>query len=131
MAAHAFLYRRGLARKMGAMPLVLLTTTGRKTGRRHTLPLGAIPEGDGWVVIASNGGAPTHPGWWLNLMANPNATLQVNDRVMKVQMAEISDPAERQRVWKQVVSTSKGYARYPTKTSRVIPLGLLRPISEG
>src|ERR1700758_1357687 len=61
MAAHAFLYRRGLARKMGRMPLILLTTMGRSTGRPSTVPLGAVREGEGWVVIGSNGGADVDP----------------------------------------------------------------------
>jgi F420H(2)-dependent quinone reductase len=124
---HRFMYR-GLARKMGEMQQVLLTTTGRKSGKLHTVPLGAIREGDGWVVIASYGGADIDPSWWLNMKANPDVTVQVNDQVIKARMQEITDPAERERIWNTVVSTMKGYANYPKKTSRVIPLGLLRPI---
>ena len=80
---HRFMYRRGLARKMGQMQQVLLTTTGRKSGKPHTVPLGAIREGDGWVVIASFGGADVDPSWWLNMKANPDVTVQVNDQVIK------------------------------------------------
>ena len=127
-AIHRFMYRRGLARKMGQMQQVLLTTTGRKSGKPHTVPLGAIREGDGWVVIASFGGADVDPSWWLNMKANPDVTVQVNDQVIKARMQEITDPADRERIWKTVVSTMKGYANYPKKTSRVIPLGLLRPV---
>lgn len=127
--AHGFLYRRGLARKMGRMQQVLLTTTGRTSGRPHTVALGAVPEGDGWIVIGSYGGAQVHPNWWLNMVANPNVTLQVNDRVVKARMQEITDPAERERIWNNVVASGKGYANYPKKTSRVIPLGWLRPVS--
>jgi F420H(2)-dependent quinone reductase len=126
---HRFMYRRGLARKMGEMQQVLLTTTGRKSGKPHTVPLGAIREGDGWVVIASYGGADIDPSWWLNMKANPNVTVQVNDQVIKARMQEITDPADRERIWNTVVSTMKGYANYPKKTSRVIPLGLLRPVT--
>jgi F420H(2)-dependent quinone reductase len=128
-AVHGFLYRRGLARKMGQTQTVLLTTTGRKSGRSYTVALGAVPEGDGWVVIGSNGGAHVHPNWWLNLMANPEVTLQVNDKVMKVRVQEITNPADRERIWNNVVASGKGYANYPKKTSRVIPLGWLRPVS--
>ena len=127
-AVHGFLYRRGLARKMGQMQTVLLTTTGRKSGRPQTVPLGTIREGDGWVVIGSYSGAPVHPNWWLNMAANPHVTLQVNDQVIKARMQEITNPADRERIWNAVVATAKGYANYPKKTSRVIPLGLLRPI---
>ncbi len=127
-AVHGFLYRRGLARKMGPMQQVLLTTIGRKTGRPHTVALGAVPEGDGWIVIASNGGAKVNPNWWLNMAANPNVTLQVNDHVIKARMQEITNPADRERIWNNVVASGRGYANYPKKTSRVIPLGWLRPV---
>ena len=127
-AVHRFMYRRGLARKMGVMQLVLLTTTGRKTGKPHTVPVGTVREGDGWVVIACYGGADVDPSWWLNMVANPDVTIQVNDQVIKARMQEITDPADRERIWNSVVSTMKGYANYPKKTSRVIPLGLLRPV---
>jgi F420H(2)-dependent quinone reductase len=127
-AVHRFMYRRGLARKMGVMQVVLLTTTGRKTGRPHTVPLGAVPEGDGWVVVGSFGGADVDPSWWLNMVANPDVTLRVKDQVINARMQEITNPADRERIWNTVVSTMKRYANYPKKTSRVIPLGLLRPV---
>jgi deazaflavin-dependent oxidoreductase (nitroreductase family) len=116
-----FMYRRGMVRKMGKMQQVLLTTTGRKSGQPHTVPLGAVREGDGWVVIASFGGADVHPNWWLNMVANPNVTLQVNDEVIKARMQEITNPAEYERVWNTVVATMKGYDNYTKKTSRKIP----------
>jgi deazaflavin-dependent oxidoreductase (nitroreductase family) len=112
---------------MGQMQTVLLTTTGRKSGRPQTVALGAVREGDGWVVIGSNGGADVHPNWWLNIVANPHVTLQVNNDLIKARMQEITNPADRERIWNNVVASSKGYANYPKKTSRVIPLGLLRP----
>jgi len=126
-AAQAFMYRRGLIRKMGKMQQVLLTTVGRKSGKPRTVQLGAVPERDGWVVIGSAGGADAHPNWWLNMVANPNVTVQVNDNVIKARMQEITNPAEYERVWNTVVATMKGYANYPKKTSRKIPLGWLRP----
>jgi len=126
-AAQAFMYRRGLIRKMGKMQQVLLTTVGRKSGKPRTVQLGAVPERDGWVVIGSAGGADAHPNWWLNMVANPNVTVQVNDNVIKARMQEITNPAEYERVWNTVVTTMKGYANYPKKTSRKIPLGWLRP----
>jgi deazaflavin-dependent oxidoreductase (nitroreductase family) len=125
---HGFMYRRGIARKMGKMQQVLLTTIGRKSGKPHTVAVGTVPEGDGWIVIASNGGADANPSWWLNMVANPNVTLQVNDQVMKARMQEITNPADRERIWNNVVANGKGYANYPKKTSRVIPLGWLRPV---
>jgi deazaflavin-dependent oxidoreductase (nitroreductase family) len=122
------MYRRGIARKMGQMQTVLLTTTGRKSGQPHTVPVGAVREGDGWIVIASNNGANAHPGWWLNMVVNPNVTLQVDDEVIKARMQEITNPADRERIWNMAVANMKRYANYATKTSRVIPLGWLRPV---
>jgi deazaflavin-dependent oxidoreductase (nitroreductase family) len=127
-AAQVFVYRHGMMRKMGKMQEVLLTTIGRKSGKPHTVQVGAVPEGDGWVVIASNAGADVNPNWWLNMVANPNVTLQVNDEVIKARMQEITNPADYDRLWTTVVTTSKGYASYPKKTSRKIPLGWLRPV---
>jgi deazaflavin-dependent oxidoreductase (nitroreductase family) len=126
---HGFLYRRGLARSMGKMPQILLTTTGRKTGKPHTVPLGSVREGDGWAVIASFNGADVHPSWWLNLVAHPEATIQVDDQIIKVRMQEITNPVDRARIWNTAVALVSRYATYAKKTSRVIPLGLLRPIT--
>jgi deazaflavin-dependent oxidoreductase (nitroreductase family) len=122
------MYRRGIARKMGQMQTVLLTTTGRKSGQPHTVPVGAVREGDGWIVIGSNNGANAHPGWWLNMVANPNVTLQVDDEVIKARMQEITNPADRERIWNTAVANMKRYANYAEKTSRVMPLGWLRPV---
>src|SRR5256885_15516700 len=80
-AVGTFMYRRGLVRKMGKMQQVLLTTAGRKSGKPRTVQLGAVPEGDGWVVIGSAGGSDTDPNWWRNMVANPNVTLQVDDEI--------------------------------------------------
>jgi deazaflavin-dependent oxidoreductase (nitroreductase family) len=127
-AIHGFMYRRGMARKLGKMQQVLLTTIGRRSGKPHTVALGAVPEGDGWVVIASNGGADIHPNWWRNMVANPNVTLRVNDMVLKARMQEITNPADYERLWTTLVGNMKGYANYPKKTTRKIPLGWLRPV---
>ncbi len=112
---------------MGTAQVILLTTTGRKTGRPHTVPLNGLPEGDGFVVIGSYGGSDFDPGWWLNLVASPDASIQVNDRVIRVRMEPVTDPAERRRLWDKVVASMRGYASYQKKTKRVIPLGVLRP----
>ena len=111
------------------MQQVSLTTTGRKTGKAHTVTLGAIPEGDGWIVIGSYAAADVDPSWWLNMVANPEVTLQIDDQVIKVRMQEITDPREHKRIWNNVIASNKGYADYQKRTSRVIPLGLLRPVS--
>jgi deazaflavin-dependent oxidoreductase (nitroreductase family) len=126
--AHVALYRRGLARRMGKAKVVLLTTTGRKSGKRITSPLNAGRDGENFIVIASAGGADWHPSWWLNLKANPNATVQLDNETIPVRMEEITDPIEKQRLWKKMTETYPGYDNYTKKTSRVIPLGILRPV---
>jgi F420H(2)-dependent quinone reductase len=128
-ALHGFMYRRGMARRMGKLQVILLTTTGRKTGRPRTVPLNGVPEGDAFVVIGSAGGSDFDPAWWLNLLANHNASIRVNDRVINVRMEPVTDPAERRRLWDKVVAGMRGYAAYEKKTKRVIPLGLLRPVT--
>jgi deazaflavin-dependent oxidoreductase (nitroreductase family) len=117
-----------MAAKAIRMRQVSLTTTGRKTGQPRTVDLGAIPEGDGWIVIGSYAGADVDPSWWLNMMANPDVTLQVDGKVIKVRMQQITNPQDRKRIWNNVVASSPGYAEYPKRTSRVIPLGWLRPV---
>ena len=118
-----------MAAKAVQMRQVSLTTIGRKTGKPRTVDLGAIPEGDGWIVIGSYAGADVDPSWWLNMVAKPDVTLKVDGKVLKVRMQEITDPRDRKRIWNNVVASSPGYAAYQKGTSRVIPLGWLRPVS--
>jgi len=124
---HVYLYRLGLGRRMGKLQVILLTTKGRKTGRSHTVPLNTIAEDGGFVVVGSNGGSDFDPNWWLNLVADPTASVQVGGQVMPARMEPITDPAERQRLWDKFVAAMRGYAGYQKGTSRTIPLGLLRP----
>src|SRR5437773_10727216 len=97
-AAQGFMYRRGLVRKVGKMQQVLLTTAGRKSGKPRTVQLGAVREGDGWVVIGSAGGADARPQWWRNMVANPAVTVQVNNDVLKARMHEITNQADHDRI---------------------------------
>jgi len=126
---HGFLYRRRLARKMGTIPLVLVTVKGRKSGKPITVPLGTLRDGKDFVVIASMGGADYDPQWWLNMLANPEVTVQDGDTVSKGRVEWVSDPAERAELWKKVVARMPNYGGYEKKTSRVIPLGRIRPTS--
>src|SRR6266566_4616263 len=80
--------------KMGKAPVLLLTTTGRKTGKQRTLPLIYIMDGSAYVITASAGGADKHPGWFFNIRSNPQATIQVKDKHIKV-TAEIAGPEKK------------------------------------
>lgn len=129
---HTFLYRatRGaIGGRMGRSAVLLLTTTGRKSGKQFTTPLYYLADGYGqnMVLVASNGGALKHPTWWLNLQANPEATVEVRGRKLKVKARE-ADAHERARLWPMLVEMYGGYADYQKKTDREIPVVLLRPL---
>jgi deazaflavin-dependent oxidoreductase (nitroreductase family) len=111
---------------MGGSRVLLLTTTGRKSGKVHTLPLGCFDHKEGYVIVASNGGLPTNPAWYHNLKSNPHVTVQVMDKVLSVTAEELSGEA-RTQAWQHVITTAPSYAGYEKKTTREIPLILLRP----
>lgn len=127
---HRWVYRvtgGRLGGRLLGIPMLLLTTTGRRSGRARTTPLTYLPEGRNFVVIASNGGAPNHPGWWLNLRAHQEAEIQVGGRHVRVRVRE-TEGAERERLWVRTVRTYGGYAAYQARTSRRIPVAVLEPI---
>lgn len=129
-ATNTALYRRTGGRvggRLGVVPLLLLTVTGRKSGREHTAPLGYATDGDALIVAASSGGAPKHPVWWLNLQASGTATVQVGREMFAVRAEEITEPAERERLWAKLVAVYPGYADYARATTRRIPVIALRP----
>ena len=127
---HVFLYQASGGRIGGRFrktaPVLLLTTTGRKTGKRRTTPLLYVEDGERYVVVASVGGAPTHPGWYLNLRANPAATIQLGRRTLPV-TAETAGPEERARLWALATRMYPSYDAYQAKTSREIPVVVLSP----
>jgi deazaflavin-dependent oxidoreductase (nitroreductase family) len=112
------------------MPVVELTTTGRKSGRPHTVLLTSpVRDGDAVVVVASRGGADHHPAWFLNLRANPDVEAKVGNESRRTMRARVAEPDERARLWPRVVTKYKGYGDYQAKTQREIPLVLLEPVS--
>ena len=125
---HEFWYRatNGLigGNLFGARVL-LLTTTGRKSGKRYTTPLTYLEDGENLVVIASNGGADTDPNWWRNLRADPQAMVQVGPQHKELH-AEAALGAERDRLWSAVIARYPVYRRYADATKREIPVVVLR-----
>ena len=115
--------------KMGKVPVLLLTTTGRKTGKQRTLPLVYIMDGSAYVITASAGGADKHPGWFFNIRSNPQATIQVKDKHIKV-TAEIAGPEKKPELWARLVEVAPNFAGYQKRTSREIPMVILHPIEE-
>jgi deazaflavin-dependent oxidoreductase (nitroreductase family) len=104
--------------------ILLLTTRGRKSGERRTTPLIHRTDGERWVVVASKGGAPQHPGWYENLRADPNATIQVMSDVIDVR-AEDAAGEERERLWTLMAEVWPDYNEYQTRTERKIPVVVL------
>jgi F420H(2)-dependent quinone reductase len=117
-----------VAGKIGKAPVLLLTTTGRKSGQARTNPLLYAPAGDnGYMVIASKGGAPQHPLWYLNLEANPLAAVTVGRETRQVR-ARTAEGEERERLWRSLADVYPSYDKYAEKTSRRIPVVVLEPV---
>lgn len=114
--------------KVGAMPVLELTTTGRKSGQPRSVMLTSpVQEGDTIVVVASRGGDDAHPAWFLNLRDDPSVEVALGGAPRQPYLATVADADTRARLWPTVESTYKGYAGYQRKTDREIPLVLLAP----
>ena len=112
----------------GKMPVLELTTTGRKSGQARAVMLTSpLREGDTIVVVASRGGDDTHPAWFLNLRDNPDVEVAYKGAPKKPMKARVANAEERARMWPLVTAEHKNYADYQTKTTREIPLVLLEP----
>ena len=104
--------------------ILLLTTTGRKTGEKRTVPLIYAQDGDRYVIVASKGGAPEHPGWYQNLAKTPEVELQVKDEVFPAR-ARTAKGEERERLWRKANEVWPDYDQYATRTDREIPVVVL------
>jgi deazaflavin-dependent oxidoreductase (nitroreductase family) len=127
MAGHTGVYRLTGGRiggKMGGLRILLLTSTGRKSGQPRTVPLVFFEDGERLVVIASKGGDPKDPLWWENLKRDPSAEVQVGAerRRMRARLASVE---ERARLWPRVKRENPAYAAYEKRTSREIPVVIL------
>ena len=125
--SHRVVYRLTRGRLLGrvaGMPVLLLTTTGRRSGHARTTPLTYFEEGDELVIIASNGGEDTAPAWWLNLCGHPEATITIGTHSHAVTARAATDD-EHARLWPVITATHAGYAAYARRTARPIPVVLL------
>jgi len=110
------------------MPVLELTTTGRKSGRPHSVMLTSpVQEGNTSVIVASRGGDDHHPAWFLNLQANPEVEVAMKGGARRRMRARVATAEERARLWPLVVADHKNYAGYQRRTQREIPLVLLEP----
>jgi len=116
---------------VAGMPVLLLTTTGRRSGKARTTPLTFFRNGNDLVVVASNGGSDRAPNWWLNLQHDPRAVVEIGQDEIAV-TARAAPAEQRERLWVEITATYAGYARYQEVTERRIPVVLLSPsVSEG
>jgi deazaflavin-dependent oxidoreductase (nitroreductase family) len=106
--------------------ILILHTSGRKSGATRKAPLIYGRAGDDYLIVASKGGAPDHPGWYKNLLAHPDATIQVWDKLIPV-TTRTASPEEKQRLWPIMTKEWPAYDSYQKKTERDIPLVILRP----
>jgi deazaflavin-dependent oxidoreductase (nitroreductase family) len=124
---HLKLYQWSKGRIGGSirgLPVLLLTTKGKKTGLHRTKALMYLPSGDDFVVIASNLGKEKHPAWWINLLAEPNASVQITDLQYGVHAREAEED-EREKLWQAIAERTSDYDQYRTWAARRIPLVVL------
>ena len=127
MQMHMWVYRRSGGRQMGWVQgtrVLLLSTTGRRSGCLHTVPLGSINDGDNHVVVASNGGKNWHPAWWLNLQSNPEALIEVGSRQIPV----VAERAQGEECG-QLEPRFPWLQRYQERTQREIPIVILHKVA--
>lgn len=134
--ANVWLYRRTGGRlggtwRIGAgrknpVPICLVEHRGRKTGKLRTTPLVYLVDGDRIVVVASQAGRPEHPMWYLNLLADPDVTVQIRDQRRRMR-ARVADADERAELWPRLVDLYADYDSYQSWTDRVIPVVVLEP----
>jgi deazaflavin-dependent oxidoreductase (nitroreductase family) len=128
-SAHAGVYRASggkLGGSMGKSPVLLLNTVGRKTGVERTTPLLYAMDSEDYAIVASYGGAPKHPDWFLNLQANPETSIEVGGRKINVR-AEVATSEDKPRLWAKLTEMYPTYDDYQKKTEREIPVIILHP----
>ncbi|MDQ3913604.1 MAG: nitroreductase family deazaflavin-dependent oxidoreductase [Actinomycetota bacterium] len=126
---HRYVYRVSggrVGKAFGGAPVLLLITTGRRTGESRPVTLTYFEDGDRFVVIGSNAGEDRHPAWWLNLRAHPDATVQIGQTTTRVRAVEAVGE-ERERLWAEIIRRDPGYEEYRLRTDRQIPVVLLEP----
>ncbi len=111
----------------GLLPTLLLTTTGRKSGEPRALPLIYGEAGSSYIIIASKGGMPNHPFWYLNLEANPECQLMVGSKPVTAR-ARTAEGEERERLWKEMAEIYPPYNQYKERAERTIPVVVLEPV---
>ena len=121
--------KEGTTLRETGLPVIVVTNTGNKTGAVRKTPLMRAVDGFNYILVASTGGAPKHPVWYFNLKADPSVKIQDGSDIYDMTVREITDSAERKRLWKIAVEAYPPYHEYQQKTDRVIPVFLAEPVS--
>jgi deazaflavin-dependent oxidoreductase (nitroreductase family) len=128
--AHVRLYRETNGEKgyvWNGVPILLVTSKGRRSGEARTIPIIFTPYGESWVIIASRGGSPTHPAWYLNVLDEPRVEVQVKaDRYEALARTAVSP--EREKLWAEANKSWPRYELYQSRTERQIPVVVLDPV---
>ena len=119
---------KGTTLRDTGLPVILFTHTGNKTGAVRKTPLMTVKDGTSYVLVGSQGGAPTDPVWVRNLRVNPKIELRDKTVVQTMRTREVTDPAERARLWTLAVAAFPPYGQYQAKTARQIPVFLAEPV---
>lgn len=112
------------------LPVIIVTNTGRLTGAIRKTPLMRVVDGENYVLVASKGGAPKHPEWYYNLIAHPDVRIRDKAEVKSMRVREVTDPAERERLWALAVAAYPPYRDYQERTDRQIPVFIAEPAQE-
>jgi deazaflavin-dependent oxidoreductase (nitroreductase family) len=118
---------KGTTLRDTGLPVVIVTHVGNKTGVIRKTPLMRVKDGESYVLVGSQGGAPKDPVWVHNLRANPNVELRDETVTQTMRVREVKDPVERARLWALAVAAYPPYAEYQTRTTRQIPLFVAEP----
>jgi F420H(2)-dependent quinone reductase len=118
----------GITLRDTGLPVIIVTNRGRETGAVRKTPLMRVVDGNNYILVASQGGAPKHPKWYHNLKADPDVEIRDQTMVYQMRVREVVDPVERERLWKIAVKAFPPYETYQEKTSRLIPIFVAEPV---
>jgi len=118
----------GLTLRDTGLPVIIVTNHGWKTGAIRKTPLMRVADGNNYILVASQGGAPTHPKWYHNLKADPHVEIRDKTKVYAMRVREVVDSVERERLWNIAVKAYPPYQEYQNKTERIIPIFVAEPV---
>ena len=118
----------GLTLRDTGLPVIIVTNHGWKTGAIRKTPLMRVADGNNYILVASQGGAPTHPKWYHNLKADPHVEIRDKTKVYAMRVREVVDSVERERLWNIAVKAYPPYQEYQNKTECIIPIFVAEPV---